>query len=199
MLRPRPPAIVHLLCACGAALALSGCASTGAVPRPFPRPGAAAPPPEAEPAPAPGTAAVPALDGYSIAGTALRFRGVPYRNGGESPSGFDCSGLVWYVFAEYGVKMPRTAADQFRTGQPIGEDQVQPGDLVFFSTVAPGASHVGIAIGGDAFVHAPSEHGDVRVDHLEAPYWADRFVGARRLTTRPGAAPSASDGGSRRR
>lgn len=197
----RPTSLLPVLTACAAAAALSACASTGVTPRPFPRPGAAADPaPEPRPdSPAGSPAATPVLDGYSVAGTALRFRGVPYRTGGDDPSGFDCSGLVWYVFGEYGVKMPRTAADQFEAGQPIDADALQPGDLVFFSTVSTGASHVGIAIGGDAFVHAPSERGDVRVDHLGAPYWADRFIGARRIATPPGAVPSSPGGGSPRR
>jgi cell wall-associated NlpC family hydrolase len=63
----------------------------------------------------------------------------------------------------------------------VDPDQLEPGDLVFFSTVAPGASHVGIAIGGDQFVHAPSERGVVRVEQLSATYWRSRFVGAKRL------------------
>jgi cell wall-associated NlpC family hydrolase len=105
---------------------------------------------------------------------------VPYRNGGTDPSGFDCSGLVQYVFAEEGIALPRTVGEQFHSGQPIKSDELEPGDLVFFTTVAPGASHVGIAIGGDEFVHAPSSNGEVRVEHLSASYWARRFVGARR-------------------
>jgi cell wall-associated NlpC family hydrolase len=88
---------------------------------------------------------------------------------------------VQYVFAQHGVKVPRRVSDQFRTGKTVPEAQLEPGDLVFFSTVAPGASHVGIALGGDEFVHAPSSVGDVRVEHLSASYWATRFVGARRV------------------
>jgi cell wall-associated NlpC family hydrolase len=75
-----------------------------------------------------------------------------------------------------------SVAGQFQEGQPVPEDRLQPGDLVFFSTVAPGASHVGIAIGSDAFVHAPSERGEVRVEHLSTPYWSTRYVGARRIS-----------------
>ena len=112
----------------------------------------------------------------------MALRGAPYRNGGGDPSGFDCSGFVVYVFARHGVLVSRTVSGQFREGQAVPEDQLQPGDLVFFSTVAPGASHVGIAIGGDAFVHAPSERGEVRVEHLSTPYWSTRYVGARRIS-----------------
>lgn len=119
--------------------------------------------------------------GYAIAGTALSLRGTPYRSGGADPTGFDCSGLVQYVFAQHGVDVPRTVADQFDAGRSVPEDQLQPGDLVFFATVSRGASHVGIAIGGDEFVDAPSGSGQVRVEHLGAPYWKSRFLGARRM------------------
>lgn len=161
--------------ALAALLAAGGCASTGAVPRPFPRPGGGPPAPAVPPASA-GVA-----DGYALAGTALQLRGVPYRNGGSDPAGFDCSGFVWYVFAQHGVAMPRTVDGQFRAGRPVRADALEPGDLVFFSTVAPGASHVGVVIGGDEFVHAPSSNGEVRVERLSSPYWSTRYVGARRV------------------
>jgi cell wall-associated NlpC family hydrolase len=168
------------------------CASTGAVPSPFPRPASSSPAPTPAPAPpAPGASpsAAPSLDGYSIAGTALSFRGTPYRDGGGDPGGFDCSGFVWYVFGQHGVKVPRTVGEQYRAGREVPSDHIEPGDLVFFATVAPGPSHVGIAIGGDQFVHAPSGRGEVRVERLSTSYWASRFVGARRVTPR-GAVPS---------
>jgi cell wall-associated NlpC family hydrolase len=119
--------------------------------------------------------------GYSVAGTALSLRGVRYRNGGADPSGFDCSGFVRYVYEQNGLAVPRTVTDLFRVGREVPGSQFEPGDLVFFSTVSPGASHVGIAIGGDEFVHAPSSSGEVRVERMSAPYWATRFVGARRI------------------
>jgi cell wall-associated NlpC family hydrolase len=115
-----------------------------------------------------------------VAGTALALRGVPYRNGGADPSGFDCSGFVWYVFGQHGVNVPRTVTQQFAAGEDPGR-QLEAGDLVFFSTVAPGATHVGILIGGDEFVHAPSSTGQVRVERLSAGYWSSRYVGARRI------------------
>jgi cell wall-associated NlpC family hydrolase len=163
-----------------AALGTGACASTGATPRPFPTPVPTAPVPGA---PAPGSVARPsgAALGYSVAGSALGLRGTPYRNGGTDPSGFDCSGLVNYVFAQNGVRVPRTVSDQFRAGRQVDPAQIEAGDLVFFSTVAPGATHVGISIGGDEFVHAPSGAGEVRVERLSATYWASRFVGARRV------------------
>jgi cell wall-associated NlpC family hydrolase len=172
------------------AAASAGCAATGAVPRPFPTPGgpgpvAAAPPRAAPLAPgeaAPGSVAPPTNTmGYGVAGTALALRGAPYRNGGNDPAGFDCSGFVRYVFEQNGVAVPRTVTGQFHAGRQVAGPELEPGDLVFFSTVSPGASHVGIAIGGDAFVHAPSRAGQVRVERMSASYWATRFVGARRV------------------
>jgi cell wall-associated NlpC family hydrolase len=116
-----------------------------------------------------------------VTSTALALRGAPYRNGGSDPSGFDCSGFVRYVFTQHGVVVPRTVTEQFHAGRQVDGAQIEPGDLVFFSTVAPGATHVGIAIGGDEFVHAPSGAGQVRVERMSAPYWATRFIGARRV------------------
>ena len=161
------------------AFGATGCASTGAVPQPFPRPGGSgARPPEA-------TTATPesrsGSDGYSIAGTALGLRGTPYRNGGSDPSGFDCSGFVWYVFGQHGIRVARTVGEQYREGVDVSAETLQPGDLLFFNTQGPGASHVGMAIGGDEFVHAPSSRGEVRVERMSAPYWSSRYVGARRV------------------
>lgn len=114
--------------------------------------------------------------------TALGFRGVPYRYGGESPTtGFDCSGFVQFVMAQHHLTVPRTTAEQFQIGRRVSARDVRAGDLVFFSTVAPGASHVGLAVSKDEFVHAPATSGVVRVERLEVSYWQSRFVGARRL------------------
>jgi cell wall-associated NlpC family hydrolase len=138
---------------------------------------------------------------YAVTGTALGLTGVPYRNGGNDPQGFDCSGFIWFVFAQHGIDVPRTVSALFASGLAVGIDELRPGDLVFFSTMAPGASHVGMSIGGDQFVHAPSSKGEVRTERVSAPYWRSRFVGARRLARvaasgaalRPrGAHPSAS-------
>jgi cell wall-associated NlpC family hydrolase len=171
-------------------LIVSGCASTGATPRPFPLPGgypaasapattgAAVPAAEAFPR---RTAATRTADGYSISSTALSLRGSPYRDGGTDPAGFDCSGFVKYVFEQHGVAMPRDVSRQFQVGDEIDASTLAPGDLVFFSTVSHGASHVGIVVGGDQFVHAPSSNGVVRVDHLSSDYWASRFIGAKRV------------------
>jgi cell wall-associated NlpC family hydrolase len=121
------------------------------------------------------------LDGYALVGTALALRGAPYRNGGSDPNGFDCSGFTKYVFGQYGVSLPRGVRDQFRSGESVKPDDLAPGDLVFFATTEPGASHVAIAIGGDEFIHAPSSSGVVRVEHLSASYWSQRFLGVRRV------------------
>lgn len=161
----------------------SGCASSGVRPQPFPVPaGAPAPMAVAE------GLAVPApelRDGYAIARTALALRGIPYRLGGTDTRGFDCSGLVQYVFALHGLGLPRVVRDQFRYGAQVKLDALEPGDLVFFETQGGEVSHVGIALGGDQFVHAPNARGTVRINRLTAGYWADRAVGARRLVAGP--------------
>ena len=187
------------------AASLAACASTGVVytPKPFPMPGerpgavaipapepadAPAAPPVAPVAPAAPVAPVvpvaPAgsADGYALSGTALSLRGAPYRNGGIDPNGFDCSGFVRYVYQQHGVPMPREVREQFRVGKKVDRGRLEPGDLVFFSTVAPGASHVGIVIGGDQFIHAPSERGVVRVENLSSQYWSTRYIGAKRVS-----------------
>lgn len=119
--------------------------------------------------------------GDRVAAAALDLRGVPYRNGGDDPAGFDCSGLVAYVFGREGVVLPRQTAAQFHTGHAVPPDQVRAGDLLFFSTVAKGPSHVAIALDGETFVHAPSSRGVVRVERLALPYWSSRYLGARRV------------------
>jgi cell wall-associated NlpC family hydrolase len=151
-----------------------GCATSGAVPKPFP----GAPTGEA---PAPEPVSPEAVDASAIVETALSFRGVPYRNGGSDPTGFDCSGLVQYVFAQHGVALPRETREQFEMGTDVRLAGTEPGDLIFFRTTASGPSHVGVAIGGDEFVHAPSTRGVVRVERFSAPYWASRIVGVRRI------------------
>jgi cell wall-associated NlpC family hydrolase len=164
--------VVALSCIVSAA-----CASTGAVPRPFPLPaGAEASSPAARPD-GPRLSA----DGYSISSTALALRGAPYRSGGADPAGFDCSGLVSYVFAQHGVRVPRDVRKQYEAGRDVDPAALAAGDLVFFTTIAPGASHVGIVVGGDQFVHAPTTNGVVRVESLSSPYWSNRFVGAKRV------------------
>jgi len=188
------------------AAALTGaCASTGATPRPFPTPGgtrASHPAPSSPATPdrpavpgspdeVPGTPAAPPsrppgpIDGYDLAGTALSLRGTPYVNGGTDPSGFDCSGFTQYVFARYGLALPREVREQYRVGKSVKAEDLAPGDILFFSTTEPGPSHVAIALGGDQFVHAPSSTGVVRVERLSSSYWSPRYLGARRVITQP--------------
>ncbi len=164
------------------AVTSGACATRTGVPRPFP---GAAIPPGAGGAPsdrveAPTEPAAPPTSA-TVVTTALGFRGVPYRNGGSDPSGFDCSGFVQYVFGQHGTLLPREVRDQYRTGRRVDVNEVKMGDLLFFQTVSRGASHVGVAIGGGQFVHAPSSRGVVRVERYDGPYWASRFVGARRV------------------
>jgi cell wall-associated NlpC family hydrolase len=114
--------------------------------------------------------------------TALALRGVRYRFGGENPAvGFDCSGFVRYVFEQHSVRLPRTVTEQFLVGRNVDIELVSPGDLIFFSTVAPGASHVGIALDEGTFVHAPGSGSVIRIDRIDTPYWRTRLVGVRRL------------------
>ncbi len=164
------PLLVLLGCGLTAA-----CASSGAVPQPFPLPEKAEP---VQPAPAPAERRIESAD---LVGTALSLRGVQYRNGGSDPTGFDCSGFVWYVFARHGIAVPRTVAAQFGAGRRVPVSDLQPGDLVFFDTAGRPASHVGVVVDGRAFVHAPSSRGAVRMENLGSRYWLNHFVGARRL------------------
>jgi cell wall-associated NlpC family hydrolase len=112
----------------------------------------------------------------SVVSIALQYLGVPYVWGGASPAtGFDCSGLVMYVFAQVGISLPHNAAAQYGYGVPVPYDQLQPGDLVFFE----GLGHVGIYIGGGQFIHAPHTGDVVRISSLSEH---GGYVGARRIT-----------------
>ena len=169
------------------AITATACATGGGPPRPRPFPGAPLPPTSEPGAGAPDSPAVisPPAGPVAIVSTAMMLRGIPYRNGGSDPSGFDCSGLVQWVFAQHGIRLPREVRDQYGAGQKIELRDVMPGDLLFFETVSRGASHVGLAIGGDQFVHAPSSNGVVRVERFTVSYWSKRFVGARRVDSWP--------------
>ena len=114
---------------------------------------------------------------------ALSLVGIDYRYGGESPErGLDCSGLIRYVFQHVtGVTLPRTAKELSRLGKDIRAADLEPGDLVFFNTRRFAFSHVGIYLGNDHFIHAPSRGGEVGVASLESAYWQKRYNGARRL------------------
>ena len=119
----------------------------------------------------------------SVALQALAHLGTPYRVGGLSPqSGFDCSGLVAYVYREgAGLALPRNTLDLSVLGQAVERAALKPGDLVFYNTQHREYSHVGIYLGEDRFIHAPASGGEVRVESLRADYWVRRYNGARRV------------------
>jgi murein DD-endopeptidase len=113
---------------------------------------------------------------------AAQLVGKPYRYGGSSPStGFDCSGLVQYSYAQAGRKLPRSTDDQRVASQRIRVSELRRGDLVFFDQEGKKNSHVGIYVGDGEFVHAPSSGKRVRRDRLDAPYWSKHISEARRL------------------
>jgi peptidoglycan DL-endopeptidase CwlO len=123
----------------------------------------------------------PAPGGADVADLAAHYVGSPYRWGGASPAGFDCTGFVMWVFSQFGVSLPHNEAGQLGAGQHVGADDLQPGDvLVFANTYRRGLSHVGIYLGGGQFVHAVDERHGVLVSHLWDAYWASRFVAASR-------------------
>jgi murein DD-endopeptidase / murein LD-carboxypeptidase len=116
---------------------------------------------------------------------ALRARGTPYVWGGASRGGFDCSGFVLYLFRrQRGIKLPHSASAQSRMGRRVSKEELQPGDLVFFSTYRRGISHVGMYIGENRFIHAASRRSDVRVDSLSG-YWGRKLKSARRISPAP--------------
>lgn len=112
---------------------------------------------------------------------ALRMQGKPYRYGGNTPSGFDCSGLVQYGYSLAGVKLPHGTDSLRRVSTPIKTNQLQRGDLLFFDQEGKRSSHVGIYLGNDRFVHAPSTGKQVHVASFGDGYWRKHFAGARRL------------------
>ena len=118
----------------------------------------------------------------AIISTAQTFIGVPYVFGGTTPSGFDCSGYVQYVFKMHGFDIPRLADEQYTFGKAVTRSQLKAGDLVFFTTYASGASHCGIYIGNGKFLHASSSKG-VKIDSLDSEYWKPRFIGARKVVS----------------
>ena len=154
--------IFFLLSASLIALATTGCTISPAAPA------------GQTPAGAPTTTTHP---GVRVATAML---GAPYRYGGSSPRGFDCSGLVYYAFRETGIRVPRTTGAQLRHAQPVALSQVHPGDLLFFRQRSSRVSHVGIYVGNDWFIHAPSRGKRVSYESMQNSYWKPRLVAAGR-------------------
>ncbi len=118
----------------------------------------------------------------SVVKTALSYQGTRYAYGGLSSRGFDCSGFVKYIYQKHGINLPHNSKAQFEYGKPVSENELQPGDLVFFRTRrSRGINHVGIYIGNGKFVHASSARGRVKIDSLNEGYYKDRYMGARRV------------------
>ncbi|UOR13327.1 C40 family peptidase [Halobacillus amylolyticus] len=111
---------------------------------------------------------------------AKKHLGTPYQWGGESPAGFDCSGFLQYVFGKVGINTPRTVASIYADSRLESVSNLQVGDIVFFETYKPGASHAGIYVGGNQFIHAGSSRG-VEISSLSNPYWSPRYIGAKRF------------------
>ncbi|TDF63699.1 C40 family peptidase [Cupriavidus sp. L7L] len=170
---PGPLARAGMPLLCAAALLLAACASSppsrhGSLPR---TPGKPMIDPSA------------GLEEISI--QAMSLVGTPYRYGGNTPdAGFDCSGLVRYVVSRAAsVDLPRTTEAMGTRGTTLDRSEVASGDLVFFNTTGRANSHVGIYVGQNRFVHAPSSGGTVRLEDMGKPYWASRYNGARRVVS----------------
>lgn len=176
---PRMARPVILIGIIAVSIALSACASTGVTrPEAFPRSREISTEPS-------GPRAEPGVLAPAVIRTAMALKGTPYKLGGNSPEeGFDCSGFVSYVLRQHAVTLPRTVAEQFAAGEQVARDDLRAGDLVFFSTTGPGATHVGLVVGTDTaieFVHAPADGASVRVERLDTSYWQRRWLGARRV------------------
>jgi peptidoglycan DL-endopeptidase CwlO len=140
--------------------------------------GSNAPPPAPSAPPAPSPPPPPAGPGHpEVVSIALQYLGVPYRWGGASPSGFDCSGFVMYVYGKIGISLPHHAASQYGYGSAVSRSNLAPGDIVFFN----GLGHNGIYIGGGQFVHSPHTGDVVKISSLSDSWYASAWVGARRL------------------
>ncbi|MGZ9713439.1 C40 family peptidase [Glaciimonas sp. GNP009] len=119
-----------------------------------------------------------------LAQSAIGLIGINYKYGGNTPqTGLDCSGLVRYVFKEaLGINLPRTSAELSKEGEKVDQDDLKPGDLVFYNTLKRSFSHVGIYLGDNKFIHAPRTGSSVRVESMDIAYWKNRFNGARRIS-----------------
>lgn len=114
--------------------------------------------------------------------TALAQLDKPYRYGGDTPRGFDCSGLVYYAYQRNGIAIPRTAREQLRNARRISLSELAPGDLLFFRERKKRASHVGLYVGDGRFIHASTSEQTVRLSQLASPYWTTHLITAGRYT-----------------
>ncbi|MDR1086066.1 MAG: C40 family peptidase [Deltaproteobacteria bacterium] len=121
--------------------------------------------------------------GQAAVKTAKKYLGVPYRYGGRSPKGFDCSGLVWYVYRQNGLELPDASWKQVKAGQKVTKAELRPGDLVFFQSKGK-VNHVGIYIGGGEMIHAPGRGKNVTRANLSEKYYQRHYATARRVAGR---------------
>lgn len=136
--------------------------------------------PVTRPAQAPGKSDPGSSMREQIVRNALAMLGTPYRYGGATPGGFDCSGLVVYSYKKAGVSVPRTSRDQYRKAKPLPVSVARPGDLVFFGTEQK-VNHVGIYLGDDAFIHAPEAGQGVKISSIRDDYYRAHFAGIGRI------------------
>jgi cell wall-associated NlpC family hydrolase len=158
-----------------AMLVAAGCASppSSTLPKPSTAPRSTTPPP------------APKQTQHSDATVlelAREYLGTPYRYGGSTRKGMDCSGLVLRVFERAGQDLPRTSASQFKVGQRVAASDLMPGDLVFFANGSGRVNHVGIYAGGRRFIHASTGKRVVRYDSLDSNYFRSHYAGARRVS-----------------
>lgn len=139
----------------------------------------ASPPPQRTPGPVPPAAAERAAERELLIRAARDAIGAPYRYGGNTPAGFDCSGLVQYAHGRLGIDVPRTTHAQWQAAMPPARPYLVPGDLLFFEIGRAKTRHVGIYEGGGLFIHAPSSGRPVGRASLDNPYWRTRLVGTR--------------------
>ena len=117
-------------------------------------------------------------DRNRIIHTARQYLGIPYKRGGATPDGFDCSGYVMYVYSKNGVLLPRSVKAQYYVGKKIRRAEMKTGDLVFYNTLRKRYSHVGIYVGDNRFIHAPRTGKQVSYADMDKPYWKKRYAGA---------------------
>ncbi|ASS76219.1 hypothetical protein CIG75_15570 [Tumebacillus algifaecis] len=121
--------------------------------------------------------------GSQAVSVAMQYRGVPYQYGGTTPSGFDCSGFIQFIYQQVGVELPRTTHGQLSAGVQIAQSSLQPGDLIFFACGGIASSHAGIYVGNGQFIHADADRG-IMVAPLDHSYWAGVYQMAVRIRTR---------------